>query len=109
MLSSKECTTDFETVGVDELRRTSGLGQLNYGVDGFELCAGVVDLHLPVHAALDSVDLVVPSRRFLAKFLFAPDAATSHVLARQATQFVFGDVQAAAVFWGIVEFDTTHQ
>jgi hypothetical protein len=39
------------------LREPSGLSQLNFGVDRLELAAGVVDLHLPVDAALETVEV----------------------------------------------------
>lgn len=38
--------------------RTSALSQLNFGIDGFEFTAGIVDSHLPVDAALSGVDIV---------------------------------------------------
>ena len=37
---------------------TSALSQLNFGIDGFEFTAGIVDSHLPVDAALSGVDIV---------------------------------------------------
>ena len=36
---------------------TSALSQLNFRVDRLEFPAGVVDLHLPVDAALGAVDV----------------------------------------------------
>ena len=36
----------------------SALSQLNFGIDGFEFTAGIVDSHLPVDAALSGVDIV---------------------------------------------------
>ena len=36
----------------------SALSQLNFGIDGFEFAAGVVDFHLPIDAALSFVDVV---------------------------------------------------
>ncbi len=43
---------------VAELLGTSALSQLNFGIDGFEFTAGIVDSHLPVDAALSGVDIV---------------------------------------------------
>ena len=37
---------------------TTALSQLNFGIDGFEFTAGIVDSHLPVDAALSGVDIV---------------------------------------------------
>ena len=37
---------------------SSALSQLNFGIDGFEFTAGIVDSHLPVDAALSGVDIV---------------------------------------------------
>src|SRR5262245_33720205 len=37
--------------------RPSGLSQLDFGVDGLEFATSVVDLHLPVDAPLDAVEV----------------------------------------------------
>ena len=42
----------------ENLGATSALSQLNFGIDGFEFTAGIVDSHLPVDAALSGVDIV---------------------------------------------------
>jgi hypothetical protein len=34
--------------------------QLNFGIDGLELAAGVIDFHLPIDAALRFVDVARP-------------------------------------------------
>ena len=39
-------------------QQPSALSQLNFGIDGFEFTAGIVDSHLPVDAALSGVDIV---------------------------------------------------
>jgi hypothetical protein len=36
---------------------TSALSNLDFGIDGLEFAAGVVDLHLPIDASLGVVDV----------------------------------------------------
>ena len=45
---------DEVSVGI----RPSALSQLDFRVDGFEFAASLVDLHLPVDAALSAVDVI---------------------------------------------------
>jgi hypothetical protein len=43
-------------------RDPSAALQLDFGIDGIEICSGVIDFHLPVDASLGFVDIGRPSR-----------------------------------------------
>ena len=62
---------------------TSALSQFNFAVDGLEFYPSIVDLHLPVHAALSVVDIVAPCRDFPLKSFDITDATFTHALASQ--------------------------
>ena len=54
ILSSHPC--DVAACRLNQ-QAASALSLLDFGVDGFEFAAGVVDFHLPVDAALGGVDV----------------------------------------------------
>ena len=67
---------------------TSGLSQLDFGVDRLEFAAGVADLHLPVDATLDAVEVARPSCGLRAQGRDIAEAAVGDALGGQAAQFV---------------------
>jgi hypothetical protein len=110
---ASEAVAGFVDFGDSEIvinqDRSSGLSQLNLRVDGFEFDTGVVDFHLPIDSTLDGVNIFVPCGGFFAEFCFAADAATGNALTRHAAEFIFGDVEPAAMFWGVVKFNSGHK
>src|SRR5437764_125617 len=88
---------------------TTGLSQLNFGIDRLELAAGVIDLHLPVDATLDAVDVARPSGGLRAQSRDIAEAAAGDALGCQATQLVLGDVEPTAVLGRVAEVDATDQ
>jgi hypothetical protein len=76
---------------------STGLSQLDFGVDRFEFAAGVVDLNLPVDAALDAVEVGEPSRDLRSQGRDIAEAAVGDALGCQAAQLVLGDVEPTAV------------
>ena len=63
--------------------QASAPSQLNFRVNGGELAAGVVDLHVPVDAALGGVDVSGPSRGFFAEGLGIGETPAGDALASQ--------------------------
>src|SRR3954447_7467162 len=87
----------------------SGLSQLNFWVDRLEFAASVVDLHLPVDAALDAVEVARPGCSLRSQGRDIAEAAVGHALRCQAAQFVLGDVEPTAVLGRVAELDATDQ
>ncbi len=84
---------------------TSASSTLNLRVQPLQFGSSVVDFELTVHAALFGVGLVGPDPDLrLQQGQFA-DAPVAQALARQATQFAFGDVQPTAVFGRVAKVD----
>src|SRR5713101_8930858 len=86
-------------------RCTSASSSLGFWVESFQFYSGIFDAELPIDAALFGVRLVGPSSDFSVQCGQFTDAASAHALARQAAQLAFRDIQPAAVFRGVAEFD----
>src|SRR6266566_3485589 len=83
----------------------SAPSSLDFGVESFQFHAGVFDTKLPIDAALFGVRLVRPGCNFSLQYGQFTDAAVAETLAREATQFTFGDIEPATVFWSVTEVD----
>ena len=83
----------------------SASSSLDFWVKSFQFHAGIFDAELPIDAALFGVRLVGPGANFRVQFGQFTDAASADALARQAAQLAFRDIQPAAVFRGVAEFD----
>src|SRR5882724_7042357 len=84
---------------------TSASSTLNLRVQPLQFCSGVVDLELPVHAALFGVGLVGPDPDLRLQQRQFTDAASVQALACEATQLAFSDVQPTAVFGRMAKVD----
>ena len=89
--------------------RSSALSQLDFRVNRLQFRSGVVDLHLPIDAALRGVDVGGPSVGFRTQCRHVGESAARDALAGQGTQFVFGDVQPTAVLGRVAELDAADQ
>ena len=58
--SHRICTTGYNDYG-KHARCASVASQHDFGIDGLEFATGVIDCHLPVNAALASIDSGRPS------------------------------------------------
>src|SRR5262249_9908412 len=96
-------------ITVKSIPAASGLSQLNFGIDRLELAAGIVDLHLPVDASLDAVDVAGPSGSLRSQGRDIAKVAARDALGCQATQLVLGDVEPTAVLGGEAELDPTDE
>ena len=85
------------------MRSSRASSSLNFGVQSLQLSTRVVDLELPVDAALFRGGFLGPHADFGWKNLPFADAAASQALAGQATQFAFGHVQPTTVLRRITE------
>ena len=83
----------------------SAPSSLDFGVEPFQFHAGVFDTKLPIDTALFAVCLVRPGCNFSLQYGQCTDAAVAETLAREATQFTFGNIEPATVFWGVTEVD----
>ena len=72
------------TLFLSSIAKTSALLQLNFGIDRFELCSGIINFHLPVDASLGCVDVTRPGRSFFTKRLDVTDATSLNTLTRHA-------------------------
>src|SRR5713226_9382955 len=88
---------------------TTALSQFNCRVNRLQFRSGVVDLHLPVDAALRGVDVGRPGVGFVAECRGVGEAATGDALTREGTQFVFGDVQPTAVLRRVAKLYSADQ
>src|SRR5438067_6287388 len=84
---------------------SSAFSSLDFWVKSFQFHAGIFDAELPIDAALFGVRLVGPGSDFRVQFGQLTDTASVHALARQTAQLAFRDIQPAAVFRGVAEFD----
>ena len=85
---------------------SSASSSLNFGVEPLQFHAGVLEAELPVDAALSSLRCVGPSGNVDLPFGPCADATVAQTLAREATQFAFGDMQPTAVFRGVAKGDS---
>src|SRR5438045_971284 len=83
----------------------SASSTLNLGVQQSQFGAGVVDFELPVYPALFGIRFVRPDPDFGLQYCQFADAAVTQALARQATQFAFGDVQPTAMLRRVAKVD----
>jgi hypothetical protein len=84
----------------------SASSSLNFGVEPLQFHACVFDPELSVDAALFGIGSSGPSCDFGLQFGQFADAPVAQTLARQATQFAFGDVQPTSVFGRVAEVDS---
>ena len=61
---------------------TSALSSFNFGVEGLQFSPGVVDLELPIDAALFGIRFVRPGCDFSLQFGQLTDAVVAQTLAR---------------------------
>jgi hypothetical protein len=83
----------------------SAASTLNLRVQPLQFGSGVVDLELPVHAALFGVGRVGPGPDLRLQQRQFADAASAQALAREATPLAFGDIQPTAVFGRVAKVD----
>lgn len=87
--------------------KTTAFSRLDFRVFGFSLAEGIVNLHLPVDAALSGVDVRGPGSDFCSQSVDVAEAPIGDALSCDGTQLGLGDVQPTAVFRHVSEFDAT--
>jgi hypothetical protein len=85
--------------------QASASSTLNLRVQPLQFCPGIVDFELPIDAALFGIRFVRPDPDLGLQQRHFTDAAVAQALARQATQFAFGDVQPTAMLRRVAEVD----
>jgi hypothetical protein len=76
----------------------------DFGVEGLEFCTSIVDFELPIYTPLFGIALCLPGRGFRLQCGDVTKTAIFQALLCQAAQFVFGDVEPAAVFGGVTAY-----
>ena len=80
-----------DRAGQQAREHASGPSRHNLRIDGLEFTARIVDFHLPVHAALRTIDVGGPRRHFAVQRPEVADAAPAQALACHGTQLVLCD------------------
>ena len=76
--------------------RTSAASSFDFGVEGFEFCAGIVNLELPVDIFLFSVGSLGPCPGSAAEPGDRREPACRQTLGGKRTEFIFGSVEPTA-------------
>src|SRR5437870_1887654 len=88
--------------------RTTALSHNDFRVDGLQLDPRVVDVELPVDAALLGVASLMPGGSFRSQKVDRREASVPDALTSHGTQLVLGNVQPTSVLGRVAEFQATH-